>query len=285
MSDAPASPAGERTAGRLLRSARERQGLHIAALAAAIKVSPRKLEALESDRYADLPDATFARALAQTICRHLKVDAREVLDLLPPALSTPLDAVGGSLNTPFRDRGGQDRQPLVGLARRPWVWAAGLLVVAALVLWLVPSNWLMPATAPLVSVPVALPASAATFADAPFAIAAAPEGAATLPAGEALGTLPDAAAPASAPTVSAGALQLRSREASWVEVKDGQGQLLLSRVLQAGEVVDLNGAAPFRLIIGNASTTELVFRGRVVDLASATRDNVARLELPQPPPP
>ena len=45
------------------------QGLHIAALAAAIKVAPRKLELLEADRFDELPDATFTRALAQTVCR------------------------------------------------------------------------------------------------------------------------------------------------------------------------------------------------------------------------
>ena len=70
---------GTATAGSLLRAAREKQGLHIAALAAAIKVSQRKLEALEGDRYDELPDATFTRALAQTVCRTLKVDARPVL--------------------------------------------------------------------------------------------------------------------------------------------------------------------------------------------------------------
>ena len=68
-------------AGALLKAARERQGLHIAALAAAIKVSPRKLDALENDRWDELPDATFTRALAQTVCRTLKIDARPVLEL------------------------------------------------------------------------------------------------------------------------------------------------------------------------------------------------------------
>ncbi|MBC7941653.1 MAG: helix-turn-helix domain-containing protein, partial [Chitinophagaceae bacterium] len=71
------------SAGALLRSARERQGLHIAALAAAIKVAPRKLDALENNRWHELPDATFTRALAQTVCRSLKIDAKQVLDLLP----------------------------------------------------------------------------------------------------------------------------------------------------------------------------------------------------------
>ena len=67
----------------MLRAAREKRGLHIAALAASIKVSPRKLEALETDRYDELPDLTFTRALAQTVCRALKIDAEPVLAKLP----------------------------------------------------------------------------------------------------------------------------------------------------------------------------------------------------------
>jgi cytoskeleton protein RodZ len=56
------------SAGRLLREARERQGLHIAVLAASIKVTSKKLELLEADCFDALPDATFTRALAQTVC-------------------------------------------------------------------------------------------------------------------------------------------------------------------------------------------------------------------------
>ena len=71
------------TAGALLRQARQAKGLHIAALAVSLKVPQRKLEALEADRYGELPDATFVRALAQTVCRALKVDRAPILALLP----------------------------------------------------------------------------------------------------------------------------------------------------------------------------------------------------------
>ena len=77
------SPPGGGSAGALLRAARERQGLHIAALAAAIKIPQRKLEALEADRFDELPDATFTRALALTVCRALKIDPAPVLAQLP----------------------------------------------------------------------------------------------------------------------------------------------------------------------------------------------------------
>ena len=72
---------------------------------------------------------------------------------------------------------------------------------------------------------------------------------------------------------------LRVRGTSWVEVVDGRSQVLLSRTLASGEAVGFDGALPMRVKIGNVAVTELSFRGRAVDLASTTRDNVARLEL------
>ncbi len=76
-----------------------------------------------------------------------------------------------------------------------------------------------------------------------------------------------------------GMLQLRTTAASWVEVTDSRGQPLVSRLLKPGEAIGLDGVPPFRVRIGNAAGTELVFRGQPTDLTAFTRDNVARLEL------
>jgi cytoskeleton protein RodZ len=123
-------------AGALLREERVRQGLEIDALAAAIKIPPSRLDALESGRYAELPDATFTRALAQTVCRHLKIDALPVLALLPASSEASLDRVDGGLNAPFRERPGRNGESVDGgfLTRRVRWLALGLLVAAAALL-------------------------------------------------------------------------------------------------------------------------------------------------------
>ncbi|MGY0193619.1 helix-turn-helix domain-containing protein [Leptothrix sp. BB-4] len=72
---------------------------------------------------------------------------------------------------------------------------------------------------------------------------------------------------------------LRTRADSWIEVRDAAGAVLLSRMLPAGETVGLEGSLPIRLKIGNAEGTEVLFRGKPVDLAPLTRENVARVEL------
>lgn len=71
------------TAGALLRQLREDAGFKLDVLAQALRVPPAKLEALETDRLDDLPDAMFARALTLAVCRQLKTDAAPVLALLP----------------------------------------------------------------------------------------------------------------------------------------------------------------------------------------------------------
>jgi cytoskeleton protein RodZ len=339
-------PFDARSPGEMLRTARERQGLHIATLAAAIKVAPRKLDALEHDRWDELPDATFVRALAQTVCRTLKIDPAPVLALMPPAGNRALEPARSSLNAPFQDRPGRDEPGLSLGAIRPMVVAASLLMVAALALFLVPDRywsgaWLSRATAPASSsagaasaATAALLAGSAPAASAPVAesmasgatglfppadavpvLAAVPAamtppaaagGAAIPPAAAPAAAIPPPAAPAAVPAAApmlvasaatksiasgqpaasaeraasgAGVLRVRTTGVSWIEARDGASRVLLSRLVQAGEQLDLNGSAPIRLTIGNAAATRLDFRGQPVDLLPSTRDNVARVEL------
>jgi cytoskeleton protein RodZ len=308
VQDAPA-PAAKPTAGRLLREAREKQGLHIAALAAAIKVSPKKLEALESDRFAELPDATFARALAQTVCRALKVDPAPVMQLLPPLIGHRLEQLGEGLNTPFRERpGALVQRDWSQIASRPMFWVVAVILVAAAGVYLLPASFnalaavrTRPAstttTRPLVE-PGMPPESAETSASATPALAEpgsstvivpSPHGAsmpiasaglAAEPSRNAVVMLPaPSSSSASSSSLPAGLLQLRSSAASWIEVTDGHGKSVFSRLLQAGEAVGIDGVPPLKVRIGNASGTEVVFRGLPTELQPFTRDNVARLEL------
>lgn len=282
---------GPVTAGGLLRAAREKHGLHIAALAAAMKVAPRKLDALENDRWNELPDATFVRALALTVCRTLKMDARPVLDLLPPAQTMTLQSIGEHLNAPFHDAADRSGGSVAGLAVRPMVWAAGVLMAAALAVYFVPEAWFKGATPAVAVMPAPTAPAAVAAVDTPAlpaAAAAAPPGAAAslaalstpvlqASAGETVFSAPP---PSSLQAVAAsGAVQLRTSEPSWVDVRDGRGQVLLSRIVQPGETIGLDGSAPIRLTVGNAAATQLSFRGQPVNLTASTRDNVARVEL------
>ena len=289
MSDVPSSEPQQAalTAGGLLRQARVAKGLHIAALATSIKVAPRKLELLESDRFDELPGATFTRALAQTVCRSLKIDAAPVLALLPLPVEQSLSHMGLGLNAPFRDRPGRRVPSDLQFMKSPIVLGAALLVLASVALYLLPAGWikelsqqpnvvtesvLPPASgsAPVVAEPASVPA----FTASGVAEAAA---SAVIPAAASAPT-PEASQVVASPALSSGVLLLRTSAESWVEVIDGRGTPLLSRMLQRGETVGLDGASPLRVRIGNASATQVSFKGKPVPL-TPTRDNVAKLEL------
>ncbi len=141
--------AGSRGAGETLRRAREAQNMTLEALAATIKVTPAKLEALELGQFDRLPDANFTRALAMTVCRALKVDPSGVLASLPAAKPTALAEGKPPLNQPFKDvRGGSP------LFDHHWDWAnllsfkwlaPILLLVGALAIYVLPDSVDVPA--------------------------------------------------------------------------------------------------------------------------------------------
>jgi cytoskeleton protein RodZ len=362
-----APDAGSRSAGDILRAAREAQGVTLERLATTIKVAPAKLEDLEQGRYDRLPDPNFTRALAMTICRALKIEPAEVLAALPAAKAIPLVSDRPPLNQPFKEsKGGSplfDKQvDLASALSLKWL-APALLLIAALVIYALPDSvdvpgWvhrMLQAPAHPVEVavnkpPVAAPEPASApmdeasgpVADLPAPVMDAPAPADTVPApaaqasavASAAAVVPapspsaplqpgagkpgaqtlvlDAATPAatayvdprlaksSAPALAAatsaavgasasaavamsvgpvGSMVLEAQQASWVEVKDAKGNKLISRQIQPGERVPLEGAVPLKLIIGNAPGMHLSFNGQGVDLARYTQSNVARLEL------
>ncbi len=299
------------TAGSLIRQAREAAGLHIAALAVALKVPVKKLEALEADRLDLLPDAVFVRALASSVCRTLKMDATPVLALLPQTGKPRLDYQHASINTPFRAPSDGPGPSLLAQVSRPAVLAGLLLLLGALVLIFLPSiqqpamtsqpdaepspalartGVQDPASPPLAVSPPQDPPQAAGLGGAPAvapaadAAPAAPvmaSGMVALPApppeavSPAVAALPPA--PASAPAT--GTLVFTAKGESWVEVTDAKGVVVLRRTLAAGETAGASGAMPLAAVVGRVDATQVQVRGRPFDLGPVSKDNVARFEV------
>ncbi|MDH5855724.1 helix-turn-helix domain-containing protein [Lampropedia aestuarii] len=125
------------TPGALLRHYRQERQVSVQELAAVLKVSPEKLDALENDRYEALPDIVFTRALAMSICRLLAVDSAAVMAKFPSINSPKLGRDSDGLNCTFKD----GEQPALGsssmressFAPKAMLLVAGLLVAAAAV--------------------------------------------------------------------------------------------------------------------------------------------------------
>ncbi len=312
-----AEAGSQATAGALLRQAREAAGLHLATLAASLKVPPRKLEALEADQFDLLPDAVFARALASSVCRTLKIDPAPVLERLPQLGAPRLATDDASINAPFRTPSDNPKYSVLEQLSRPVALAVLALLLGALVLIFLPTvtrdevvTGASPATAvttapasptdgtsPLAEQPAAAsrqPAAtspsvvagpAAGPVSATPAVSAAPPGA-TLgsPSGGIAPPAPSASAPPSSATEPAsasapGIIVFKTRAASWVEVTDARGVVSLRKMLAPGEVASASGALPLKVVVGRADSTEVEVRGKPFSLAQLTRDNVARFEV------
>jgi|GEM_PF-177927 len=87
----------------------------------------------------------------------------------------------------------------------------------------------------------------------------------------------DPAAPA--PSVVGNQLQFNVTAASWVEVRDASGSVVLSSTLQPGVSPQVDATPPVRVVIGNAKGVSLNWQGKAVDLGPHQRGNVARLTL------
>jgi cytoskeleton protein RodZ len=124
--------------------------------------------------------------------------------------------------------------------------------------------------------PAAPPAPAAAPAPAVPAETAPPSAAATPGAPE-----PAAAVPATfrQDAERGRPLRLEFAQASWVQVKDASGKVVLEALFQPGTSRELNAEPPLTLIIGNAPGVRLTYGDKPVDLAPHTRVAVARLTL------
>lgn len=300
------------SAGALIRQARETAGLHIAALAVALKVPVKKLEALEADRLDLLPDAVFVRALAASVCRTLKIDAAQVLALLPQTGKPSLGQQSAPINAPFRSPGDGPGPSLLGQISRPAVLAGLLLLLGALVLIFLPAaqqagvatqpspapavadtpaappgaqagvamarTELLEADKPAVSDSDAAPAAPAGVAQAAPVLA--PQLSASAPPTEAVSVamaLP--AAPVTAPPPAAGIIVFKAKGESWVEVTDARGTVVLRRTLAAGQEAGASGVLPLAAVVGRVDATQVEVRGKAFDLGAVSRDNVARFEV------
>lgn len=278
----------------LLRQAREAAGLHIAALAAALKVPVKKLEALEAGRYEELPDLTFARALASSACRQLKVDPAPVLEQIPAGHQPMLGDSSGAINAPFKGaHGGRPSLSSAEWLRKPAVLVSLALVIGAAGLLLLP-DWDASVSAMKdtvsdlnsMAVPAAVgvpaPVSVAQETASPVVPASAPS-----PSVIAASTQPAAAVPVTpSPVVGASAtgaggslLNIRATADAWIEVVDGAGKSQVQRMLKSGDALDFSATPPYSVVVGRADAVAVTVRGQAFDVMPYARNSVARFQV------
>lgn len=279
------------SAGVLIKAAREDAGLHIAALAAALKVPVRKLEALEANRWDELTDTTFARALASSVARHLKMDVVSVLAGVPSGNAAPLHISGGLGKAP------STHSPGVWSSKSRLGWVVGALLVTALLLYfwpqygsflvqslnqplggVGPSNPSPSTEAAQVIVPGANETTKENTTASDVVLLSAPSFTTTP---STVPVVSDTSSPTSTipPVNPVLVLQVKAVQDTWLEVTDGTTRARIQRLVKAGENIDFSDPGPYSVVIGNALGVQVLVRGQPLELNSLTRNNIARFDV------
>ena len=284
------------TAGALLRNARQSQGLDIAALAALLKVPVYKLQALEQDQSELLADPVFARALAASMCRILKLDSAPVLHRLPAIAAFKVTPQNRGINTPFRARSNISRNavPFWSHISRSAVLVGFALLLGALVLMFLPLIQKEIARYRQTGQIQTIPGQAVESASTTTTVITP-----TSPDNEVSGESSTPVTPANVPVTATEAVALplaiaspgadgapaeptvnfSAKAASKIKVTDATGMVVLDRTLRAGESVSLSGALPLTVVASRANVIQVQVRGQAFDLASVTKNNIARFEV------
>lgn len=288
------------TCGARLRAAREQRQLSHADVAQRLKYAARQVQALESGDYEALPGLTFQRGFVRGYARLVGLDANELVTLLEREVG--------------RDNGPTTTQlqqiayapailPAHAESTSAWPWMLGMLLAVVGIGGYTLYNREAPAPG------VQSSASNAVSEIAPMGTPAVPtptlsganpdtqvERAIQLPkpiaeiVPPAAGTSGDTTAvigptaaggsgAANKPVPGTSMIYLKFTGESWVEVREGNGNLAYAGTNGAGAEQWIDGQPPFDLVVGNARVVKLLYRGAEVKLEPYTKVTVARLQL------
>lgn len=271
--------------GAVLSATREQHQLSIDDVSSHLRLSPRQIMALESNDFAALPEAMITRGFIRNYARLLGIDAEPLLQAYREYAPSAEYAISiPSANIPILNNNKRSWKPY---------FIASLIVVILLGLWLAYmdyfsgkfkqspfsstlSSMMAPATTTAMPQPAALP-PVAPIAETvtPPAPAPAQPSAASAAAEPAAATEPSESVEEDAVST----IKLSFTGSSWVSVTDASNKKILNATKSAGEEAVVQGDPPFKIIIGNAGASSLLYNDKPVDLAPYTKLNVARITL------
>jgi len=265
--DAPWSP------GQVLRAGREQLGLSPEAVADKLHLSTDQIRSLERDDYRQFAAPIFVTGYLRCYARLLDIPAAPLLAALQPQeMETPALQPELSVAPPLWRQ--HNKAAWVGLL------AGGGLLILVLI-WLLPGEDMPSSVVTTASTPQTAPVEAAVSSTA---VPGAPE--------QPLAALPDthsrvqATAPLIAKKVQPGPppdrLRLQFRDDSWVEISDADGRRLFFNLGKRGDIRELQGRAPFTILLGNAPAVGIEYNGKAYKHQRYNHKNVARFKLGGP---
>ena len=275
------------TPGAVLAAARDAAGLTQSDVAGQMRISLRQLEAIEADRYEQLPGPVFVRGFIKNYARLLNLEPAPLLQALEPALDGDL---------PLRAQHYEGAMP-DARSGRARLWLGIFFVLLAVVLGAAAYEYWRSRTADESTTPAieSVPKSPNTSATPPAEIVApsntvepvplAPERVDDATTGTEKGVQSadvTRSAGVAAPVQQApGASRLHIQfvRDSWLEVREKDGKVLFSGMGTAGTDQNIDGAPPLELVVGNASGVRITYNLQPVDLTARASRNIARFTL------
>ena len=273
--------------GQQLHAGRLRSGMSVDDVARALKLSTRQVESLEEDDWANLPGKTMIRGFVRNYARLLGLDGQALMSDLEGLSMPKSPELRGAVGTPVSmpKEGKSDRRDTLRVL-------AGILVLilAVLAYFFLPADfWQSTVQAFKAASQSNQVADEVTLESSPLSETAAVEAATSVEQSE-LVQPEQPAVPSEAPVdpipavlvpevqaPTANVLKFSFAQPSWVEVRDGNGQVIFSQKNAAGSQRDVEGQPPFSVVVGNAAHVSLHYKGAAVDLSKRSKDDVARV--------
>ncbi len=252
--------------GELLRRARREKGIAAEEVVLLLGVSPRVFTALEKDDYDRLPSPLYVKGYIKRYCSILGISNTEILS----SLEVHMRAQGVSQGEPSIRLLGQ---PQSKIKKYKLIVPVLLILLACLLFWVVrPSSGIELGLFDMrQSEPSLLPQQKGLSLTPPLAIE------------------PQSDEPVIERDVNRGnkvvsdvetqVLQIKVLQQSWVEVQDANGDLLVADLKPTGSTIELEGVAPFSLVLGYAPGIELSYAGQPVTVFPIAKDNTATFKV------
>lgn len=209
-------------AGRKLAEARRQRGWSLDEVAERIRVRREFLEALEDMNVKLLPGKAYALAFLRSYARELGIDEKAIVDQFQDECALTRDGAQPQMRTPTS----KPRK------ERPWMIAAGLVVIAAGFVGWRALEMRTDHTAPAEQAVVAAPAETVEVASGP-------------------------AVPARPSRV----VEIRALSEAWLEARGPDGTVFLSRTLRAGDVYRPDSSPGWTLHARDGGAFELYVNG------------------------
>ena len=290
--------------------AREAQGVSIDQVCRQLHLSRSVVEAIEQGDLQRLSDPVFSRGYIRSYAKFLKLDADRCVASYNQAsgnlqTAATVKAIGSVSTVPGRHRG----RPLLKIGS----WLFVIALIAVIIWWWQTQQGLnAPGRGDLGNKPLSIetsdgktlvlpPLKESPVADAESEVAAdvaeplnetegpmeQHEEAALLPQSEqseneaAEVVVQPAENSDPVPPVSLDTLDIAFSDDCWISIREIGGRTLFNGVANAGQTLSFQSTARLSVVVGKVSAvTRFSYEGQAIDLASMSKDDVARLSLP-----